>query len=45
MTQFEPIASGEIGTKLGDDLDFKSSALGRFSHMAVLAGLVRSQIR
>ena len=45
MTQFEPIASGEIGTKLGDDLAFNPSTLSRFSRMAVLTVLVRSQIR
>jgi len=31
MAQLEPIASGEIGTELGDDLAFKPSTLGRFS--------------
>jgi hypothetical protein len=45
MTQFEPIASGEISTELGDNLAFKPTTLGRFSRMAVLAGLVRPQIR
>jgi len=44
MTQFEPIASGEVGTKLGDDLAFKSRALGRFSDVKVFAGLIRAQV-
>jgi hypothetical protein len=39
MTQLEPIASGEIGTKLGDNLAFKPSTLGRFSRVIILARL------
>jgi hypothetical protein len=45
MTQLEPIASSEVGTEFGDNLAFKPGTLGRFSRMAVLAGLVRAQIR
>jgi hypothetical protein len=45
MTQFEPIASGEIGAKLGDDLAFKLGTLGRFPRMATLTAPVRPQIR
>jgi hypothetical protein len=45
MTQFEPITSSEIGTKLGDNLAFKPGTFRRFSRIAVLAGLIRPQIR
>jgi hypothetical protein len=39
MTQFEPIASSEIGTELGDNPAFKPSTLGRFSRVVILARL------
>jgi hypothetical protein len=38
-TQLEPIAGGEIGTKLGDDLAFELCALGRLSRVIILARL------
>jgi hypothetical protein len=39
MTQFEPIGSRKIGAKLGDNLAFKLSTLGRFSRAIILARL------
>jgi len=39
MTQLEPIACGEIGTELGDNLAFKPSTLGRLSRVVILARL------
>jgi hypothetical protein len=44
MTQLEPVASGEIGTELGDNLAFKPSPLSRFSGVEVFAGLIWAQI-
>jgi hypothetical protein len=39
MTQLEPIASGEIGTELGNNLAFEPGTLGRLSRVIILARL------